>query len=229
MAEAAAANAPFGIVYEALPDLGEVDIGHIANGAGNYVNGQELIIVLVNGQQNPYPRHMFMEFIAQHGELIDPASLDAIQLPDLRRGIAINVQPPPPIPAHHHHFHNHNNNAPLGIVYEALPDLGALPMEDAVASEVVQFVNGEELLVITQEGNQYKFKRNSGILEWLAHNMTNPVTGLPVQLDQLSRATAMIITGGRRRQTKKRSGSKRRRRSTRRLRSTRSMRSKSRR
>ena len=106
--------------------------------------------------------------------------------------------------------------------YNDLPDLGAVDVDGDDPITFGPYVNGEDLVVITQNGFAHKFKRE-GITAWLAQQATNPASGVPVQLAQLSRAVADMAgdpvntVGGRRRKrkTKKAARKLRRRRSTR--------------
>lgn len=125
----------------------------------------------------------------------------------------------------------HGEVDPVGLVinYDDLPNLGAIRVpadtDDPVLIQPIQ--NGDRLLVITQDGFQHKFLwlEDDGISRWLLMNPnpTNPPTGRPVEIGQLSRATALVEAqaGGRRKKRQSRKHVARKIKQTRRRRSTR--------
>jgi len=84
-----------------------------------------------------------------------------------------------------------NGAAGLQFNYNALPDLGVLDTEgqDPVAFE--DFVDGEELLIVTVNGFRHIYKRGP-ITNWFRGSTLNPTTQTHVGLDQLSRARARV-------------------------------------
>lgn len=95
--------------------------------------------------------------------------------------------------------------------YNTLPDLGSIPVNDVDPISFEPIENGSRLLVITQDGFQYKFPwaEDEGISRWLSANPRNPQTGRDVDIGQLSRATASVQAGGRARARKHRQSKKR--------------------
>jgi hypothetical protein len=88
--------------------------------------------------------------------------------------------------------------------YDTLPNLGFINVEGYDLISFDNFVNGEPLIVITENGFQHKFKKDM-ITEWLQDQMINPATGSTITVANLSRATAVVnaTTGGRRNKTRR--------------------------
>jgi hypothetical protein len=86
---------------------------------------------------------------------------------------------------------NEEHAAGLQFDYNALPNLGVLDAEgmDPVAFE--DFVDGEELLIVTVNGFRHIYKRGP-ITDWFRESTLNPTTQTHVRLNQLSRAQARV-------------------------------------